>query len=93
MKEYVVNYVYLLVSEEGETYVGCTSDLRRRVSEHKQGHSRSTRNRQWHLVYYEAYLCKEDATKREWRLKQDGRAKRWLLQRAEKSMQQVCGLK
>ena len=79
-------YVYLLVDETGKTYVGCTNDLKRRFNEHNAGYVSSTRGRVWHLVYYEAYASDKDARLREGKLKQDGRAKRWLLERVSSSL-------
>jgi putative endonuclease len=80
-------YVYYLVGEEGETYVGCTNDLRKRMAEHKSGRSFATKGRRWHLAYYEAYADKKDATKREWSLKRNGQAKRWLRERIQHSLE------
>ena len=88
-----MHYVYLLVGDNGETYVGFTSNLKRRIEEHKSGRSIATKHCKWQLAYYEAYASKQDAVKREQKLKQDGRSKRWLLERAESSMQELCGLK
>ncbi len=62
-------YVYLLVSEKGERYIGYTKDLRRRLEEHNAGLNRSTRGRKWELVYYEAYREERLARRRERRLK------------------------
>ena len=64
-------YVYILKSEtSGELYKGCTADLKRRVKEHNAGNSKFTRsNGPWKLVYYEAFLSKEDARREELFLK------------------------
>jgi len=66
-----VYYVYVLKSErDGNFYVGCTSDLRKRVAEHGSGDVRSTRYRiPLKLVYYEASRSKSDALHRERYLK------------------------
>jgi putative endonuclease len=67
-------YVYLLhsVADDG-FYIGYTTDLRRRLSEHKQGASFATRHRgPWKLVYYEAYADERDAQGRERYLKSGG---------------------
>ncbi len=64
-----------------------TEDLRRRFKEHNSKANRGyTKNKRWRLVYYEAYLSKKDALLREKRLKQDGRAKRALLNRIKESL-------
>ena len=83
-------YVYLLVSGDKRTYTGYTGDLKRRIAEHKASKSGYTRGKDWHLVYYEAYASKEDAMRRERRLK-DGRARRQLSDRISKSMQLYVG--
>lgn len=81
-------YLYILMSKkDGQLYVGYTNDLRRRLSEHNSGKSRATMNRRpFELRYYEAYICKDDAQKREASLKRDGRALAMLKVRASKSL-------
>ena len=51
-------YVYVLHSEiDDGLYIGFSTDLRRRVIEHRQGLAFATAFRgPWRLVYYEAYL-------------------------------------
>lgn len=62
-------YVYVLQSG-GHRYVGKTSDLKRRLTEHNTGKNRSTKAfRPWELIFYEAYIEVEDATRREAYLK------------------------
>ena len=73
-------YVYILQSETS-FYVGFSADLRRRVSQHNDGSTHSTRGRKWRLVYYEAYLSRGAAIKRERVLKNDGRTRRHLMER------------
>ena len=79
-------YVYLLLSEnKKKTYIGYTSNLKRRIKEHNKVHSGYTGKKRWKLVYYEAYLSKADAIRREKSLK-DGRSKNHLLKRIENSL-------
>ncbi len=55
-------YIYLIRSKiKDRFYIGYTNDLKRRLKEHGVKLS--------DLVYYEAYKAKEDAMKRELRLK------------------------
>ena len=64
-------YVYLLhsISDRG-FYIGYSSDLRKRLAEHKRGASFATKSRgPWKLVYYEAYIERQDAEGRERYLK------------------------
>jgi putative endonuclease len=59
------NYI-LQSSKNGNLYVGFTTDLRRRLTEHNQGLNKSTkRYMPWKLIYYEACINKEDAERRE----------------------------
>lgn len=51
-------------------YTGYTNDLKKRVEQHKNGEVKSTMNRRpLKLVYYEACLDQQDATRREKYLK------------------------
>ena len=57
-------YVYILRSEKEPKryYVGCTSNLRRRFTEHNRGDSLHThRYRPWRLINYFAFLSRDKA--------------------------------
>ena len=61
-------YVYVLKNKKDRSfYIGYTSDLKRRLSEHQNGKGgRTTRIKSgWELIYFEAYLDKRDAIGRE----------------------------
>ena len=60
-------YTYVLRSEkDNKLYIGMTSDLKRRFTEHKTGKVKSTKNRRpLKLIFYEAFLNKKCAEKRE----------------------------
>jgi putative endonuclease len=62
-----VFYVYVLRSETDlGLYIGCSSDLRKRIVQHKRGAALATSYRgPWKLIYYEAYLSQADALGRE----------------------------
>jgi putative endonuclease len=65
-------YVYIIQSLKRKNwlYKGSTSDLKRRVVEHNNGKNFSTAPYiPFQLIYYEAYLLKEDAEAREKYLK------------------------
>jgi putative endonuclease len=64
-------YTYVLQSEkDGMFYTGYTKDLKLRFEEHNKGRIDSTRDRRpLRLVYYEACINRDDATKREKYLK------------------------
>jgi putative endonuclease len=71
-------YVYVLIAQNPGgrtiTYVGWTLDLARRLAEHngagKHG-AKSTRARNWTLVYAEKHRTRKGAMKREYVLKKD----------------------
>jgi putative endonuclease len=74
-----VFYVYVLRSEsDSGFYIGYSTDLKRRLSEHTRGASFATKSRgPWKLIYYEAYTEREDAEGREKFLK-SGAGRRFL---------------
>ena len=72
-------YVYVIRKGDGNLYIGYTNDLKRRIIyEHK--------DKEPELIYYEAYKNKLDAQDRERKLKQRGRAIKWLKQRIKNSL-------
>ena len=75
-------YIYVLKLSNNDLYIGYTTNLEKRLKYHQQGKSRFTKpHRPVKLVYYEAYLAKKDATKREYYLKsgqQRELLKQWL---------------
>ncbi len=81
-------YMYVLQSERKITYIGYTSDLRKRLSQHNAGATRTTRGHAWKLVYYEAYRAMSDAKRRERQLKFRGQAVRQLKDRIRDSREQ-----
>jgi putative endonuclease len=74
-------YVYVLHSlEDRGLYIGFSTDLRRRMAEHKQRASFATKHRgPWKLIYYEAYIDRQNAEGRERYLK-SGSGRRFLRQ-------------
>ncbi|MCK5510346.1 GIY-YIG nuclease family protein [Candidatus Parcubacteria bacterium] len=61
-------YVYLLECQDDKSwYIGYTSDLKRRISDHQNGYGCRTTSlkKNWKLIYYEAYIEKRDAIGRE----------------------------
>ncbi len=76
----IMFYVYLLKNKStGNSYIGYTSDLKRRIVEHK--------DKQPEIIYYEAYKNEKDARKRERMLKQRGQTVRRLKERLTKSLE------
>ena len=60
-------YTYVLQSmKDKQFYIGYTTNLKLRFDQHDKGLVESTRNRRpFVLIYYEACLDQNDATKRE----------------------------
>ncbi|PIR70458.1 MAG: hypothetical protein COU46_01455 [Candidatus Niyogibacteria bacterium CG10_big_fil_rev_8_21_14_0_10_42_19] len=69
-------YVYVLKgSSNPKYYIGFTTDLKKRFSEHNAGENISTRRgKPWVLLYFEAYDKEVYARNRERMLKQRGKA-------------------
>ena len=66
-----MHYTYVLVLDKNKFYIGYTSDLKRRLEEHKRVWKCS-------LLYYEAYNFEKIARDRERKLKYYGSAWRAL---------------
>jgi len=64
-------YVYVLRSlQDKDLYIGVTENLENRIKEHNLGLESSTRPRRpFKLIYYEAFLSRDDAFNREKYLK------------------------
>ena len=62
--------IYILKSEDGRLYIGSTTDLKRRLEQHKTGHTWSTqRLKNFKLVFSQEYPDLTQARKIELRLK------------------------
>ena len=81
-------YVYVLKSlKDNELYVGSSNNLKRRIQEHQNGKSFSTRlRRPFEPIYYEAYKNEKDSREREQALKLRGNARRFLKERIARSL-------
>ena len=64
-------FLYILRSERDENlYIGITNNLKRRLSKHNKGKSKSTKHRKpFILIYRERYGTRSKAAKREWYFK------------------------
>ncbi|MEK7087395.1 MAG: GIY-YIG nuclease family protein [Patescibacteria group bacterium] len=64
-------FVYILKSQKTKRfYIGYTTNLEIRLKEHNVGMTRSTKPfRPWKIIYFEKFLDKNKAFKREWHLK------------------------
>ena len=74
-----MHYVYVLRSTgDNGFYIGCSANLRKRFDQHIKGEAFATSYRgPWRLIYYEAYLERDDALGRERYLK-SGSGRRFL---------------
>lgn len=77
-------FAYVLGSVKegtGLTYVGWTNDLEKRLAAHNSGTgAKSTRGRQWTILYTEEFKNRSDAMSREWYLKRDRKFRKQLLE-------------
>ena len=77
-------YVYILGSETADgyrTYVGWTLNVERRLAEHNGGKAsgaKSTRGREWSVIYVERLPTRSAAMRREYQLKRDRPMRRQL---------------
>lgn len=61
-QNYCMQYVYILTLENGQHYIGCTQDLKKRIEKHKHHAVPTTsRIRPAELVFYAAFKTKEKA--------------------------------
>ncbi|NMC51882.1 GIY-YIG nuclease family protein [Candidatus Kuenenbacteria bacterium] len=82
-------YVYALQSLKNRNwlYIGYSDDLKTRIKTHNDGKVKSTQfYRPLRLIYYEAYLHKTDAARREYELKHSQQQKEFLKQRTKFSL-------
>ena len=65
------HFVYILKSQKVKRfYIGCTTNLKVRLKEHNAGITKSTKPfRPWEIVYFEMFMDKNEAFRREWHLK------------------------
>ena len=63
-------YIYILQNKDKKLYIGFTTNLKSRLQKHNSGSVESTKPyRPWKLIFYEAYVSKKDAMRREEYLK------------------------
>ena len=76
-------FVYVLGcirQRDCRTYVGWTTDLARRLERHNAGSgAKSTRGREWLLLYAERCATRGEAMSREWFIKRDRKFRLMLL--------------
>lgn len=79
-----MNYTYILKCRDGSLYTGWTNDIEKRLKAHNEGYgAKYTKSRRpVELVYYEEFDTKEEAMRREYRIKHLSRKKKELLIRS-----------
>ena len=83
-----MHLVYLLQHTQTlEKYFGCTGGIKRRLHEHNSGQQTATRRKtgEWKVIYAEIFRSKSDAMLREYRLKNNARARQELYKRISAS--------
>ena len=81
-------YVYILKSSKDKgLYTGFTNNLKRRIKEHQQKQTFTTRKGSYDLVYYESYKSKNDAVRRERGIKDSGSVYMALKKRIKESLE------
>lgn len=80
-KDVKMNYTYILKCRDGSLYTGWTNDIEKRLKAHNEGcGAKYTKSRRpVELVYYEEFDTKEEAMRREYRIKHLSRKKKELL--------------
>ena len=75
------NFTYILECSDGSFYTGWTNNLERRVKAHNAGKgAKYTKSRKpVKPVYFETFLTKQEAMRREWEIKQLSRVEKWKL--------------
>jgi putative endonuclease len=76
-----MNYVYIVECSDGTFYTGWTNNLEKRIDMHSKGTgAKYTKGRgPVKLVYHEIFDAKEDAMRREYRIKRLTRQEKLLL--------------
>ena len=75
-------YVYMLKSKSIKpiTYVGYTSNIRKRIELHNSGKgAKFTRGRKWKIIYLKKYKSKVIAMKEEYKLKKNYKLRKELI--------------
>ena len=67
-----VNYTYIVKCSDETLYTGWTNNLEKRIQNHNAGKGAkyTKARRPVELVYYERFLTKQEAMRREWEIKQ-----------------------
>ena len=81
----MVYYVYILKCENRKSgreslYTGSTQDLKKRIDQHQKGQgAKYTRGKNLQLMYFETFLTRSKAMKREYEIKTFSPDQKWAL--------------
>lgn len=81
----MVYYVYILKCTSKQTgkislYTGSTQDLKTRIDQHQSGHgAKYTRGKSLQIAYFETFLTRSEAMKREYEIKSKSTELKWKL--------------
>ena len=65
-------FVYLILNKNNTSYVGYTSNLKKRLKKHNSSKgAKFTRGKKWILIYYKQFKSKSEAMKEEYKLKKN----------------------
>ena len=86
-------YVYVLQENVRRClYIGFTRDLRKRILGHNSRDTKTTKNGDYKLIYYESYLNKADAIGREKFLK-GGSGRKYLTKQLKHFFEEGVGIR
>lgn len=73
-----MNYTYIVKCSDGSLYTGWTNDLEKRIRDHNAGNgAKYTKSRRpVELVYFESFASRQEAMRREWKIKQMSRSEK-----------------
>ena len=54
-------YVYILKNQDGEKYIGVTSNLKIRIEQHNSSKTKTTKGEEYKVIGYSAFSDKEKA--------------------------------
>lgn len=76
-----MNYVYIVKCKDGTLYTGWTTNIEKRLEKHNKGLGAKYTRTRYPVVlkYFEEFVTKEEALKRECYIKQLSRAKKLIL--------------
>ncbi len=82
-------YVYLLQSKKDKSiYIGYSNNLKERFVKHNNGQVPYTnKHKPYRIVYYEAYIARKDAKRRERLLKENGGQRDFLKENIKNSLE------